>query len=117
MRILILTLRAQLYGWKVLYVPTAMVHHKVRSSIGHMSDTAVYYTLRNSELVRIKNVPLALFISCFPEFIMGMVTEFIYFAIKHKRLRCVFQGENRRNKNASRYAEKKKGEFKRSDGR
>jgi len=85
--------RAQLYGWKVLYVPTAMVQHKVRSSIGHMSDTEVYYALRNSELVRIKNVPLALFISCFPEFIMGMVTEFIYFAIKHKRLTSYFKAK------------------------
>jgi hypothetical protein len=55
-----------------------------------MSNTAVYYTLRNSELVRIKNVLLALFISCFPEFIMGLVTEFIDFAIKrnHLKLYC-----------------------------
>lgn len=82
-----LNFRAQLFGWKVLYVPTAIVYHKVRSSIGKMSDIAVYYTLRNSEFVRIKNVPLALFISCFPEFIMGMVTEFIYFAIKRKHLK------------------------------
>lgn len=82
-----LNLRAQLHGWKVLYVPTAIVHHKVRSSIGPMSNTAVYYTLRNSELVRIKNIPLAIFIRCFPEFIMGIVTEFVYFAIKQRRLK------------------------------
>ena len=79
-----LNFRAQLHGWKVLYVPTALVYHKVRSSIGPMSDMAVYYTLRNSELVRIKNVPLAVFVKCFPEFIIGLLTEFIYFAIKHK---------------------------------
>jgi GT2 family glycosyltransferase len=80
-----LNFRAQLAGWKVLYVPTAVVYHKVRSSIGYMSDKAIYYTLRNSEFVRIKNVPLCIFLRCLPEFIVGMITEFIYFAIKHKK--------------------------------
>jgi GT2 family glycosyltransferase len=79
-----LNFRAQLNGWKVLYVPTAIVYHRVRSSIGHMSDMAVYYTLRNSEFVRMKNIPLAIFIRHFPEFIIGMLTEFIYFVIKHR---------------------------------
>ena len=88
-----LNFRAQLHGWKVMYVPTAIVHHKVRSSIGHMSDTAVYYTLRNSEFVRIKNVPFTIFVRCFPEFIIGMLTEFIYFAIRHKRLRLYFKAK------------------------
>lgn len=88
-----LNFRAQLHGWKVMYVPTAMVYHKVRSSIGNMSDTAVYYTLRNSEFVKMKNVPLAIFLRCFPELIIGMLTEFIYFAIKHKRLRLYFKAK------------------------
>ncbi len=88
-----LNFRAQLYGWKVLYVPTAIVYHKVRSSIGHMSNAAVYYTLRNSEFVRIKNVPLAILSRCLPEFVMGVLTEFIYFAIKHKRLRLYFRAK------------------------
>lgn len=77
-------LRAQLMGWKVLYVPTAIVYHKVRSSIGHMSDTAVYYTLRNNEFVRIKNIPLSLFVRCFPTFVLGEIMEFFYFVVKHR---------------------------------
>lgn len=88
-----LNFRAQLYGWKVLYVPTAIVYHKVRSSIGHMSNMAVYYTLRNSEFVRMKNVPLAICVRYFPEFIVGMLTEFIYFAVRHKRLRLYFKAK------------------------
>jgi GT2 family glycosyltransferase len=88
-----LNFRAQLHGWKVRYVPTAVVYHKVRSSIGPMSDAAVYYALRNSELVRMKNVPLAIFLRCFPELIIGMLTEFIYFAIKHKRLRLYLKAK------------------------
>jgi len=82
-----LNFRAQLAGWKVLYVPTAVVYHKVRSTIGHMSDTAVYYTLRNSEFVRIKNVPFQLFLRTLPAFILGMIFEFIYFVIRHKKFK------------------------------
>lgn len=88
-----LNFRAQLSGWKVLYVPTAIVYHKVRSSIGHMSDMAVYYGLRNSEFVKIKNVPLSVFLKCLPEFIIGTITEFIYFIIKHRRLRLYFKAK------------------------
>ena len=82
-----LNFRAQLSGWKVLYVPTAIVYHKVRSSIGTMSDMAIYYTLRNSEFVRMKNIPIGVFMRCLPEFLIGVLTEIIYFGIKHKRLR------------------------------
>jgi GT2 family glycosyltransferase len=88
-----LNLRAQLHGWKVLYVPTAIVHHKVRSSIGPMSNTAIYYSLRNSVLVRIKNIPFAIFLRCFPEFVMGLVTEFVYFAIKHRKFKLYFKAK------------------------
>jgi GT2 family glycosyltransferase len=88
-----LNFRAQLCGWKVFYVPTAIVYHKVRSSIGQMSDMAVYYTLRNCEFVRIKNIPLGVFIRCLPGFVIGVLMEFIYFAMKHKRLRLYFKAK------------------------
>ncbi|MEF9426378.1 MAG: glycosyltransferase family 2 protein [Candidatus Mariimomonas ferrooxydans] len=88
-----LNFRAQLYGWRVLYVPKSIVHHKVRSSIGNMSDTAVYYTLRNSEIVRIKNVSPGVFFRCLPAFILGIITEFYYFALKHGRFRLYFKAK------------------------
>ncbi|MBI5640861.1 MAG: glycosyltransferase family 2 protein [Nitrospirae bacterium] len=77
--------RAQLAGWKVLYVPTAVVHHKVRSTIRHMSEIAVYYTLRNTEFVRIKNIQLSIFLRCLPAFLFGAVFEFLYFAVRHRK--------------------------------
>jgi GT2 family glycosyltransferase len=80
-----LNFRAQLAGWKVMYVPEAIVCHKVRSTIGHMTETAVFYSLRNSDLVRIKNVPTPLFLRCLPAFIIGSVLEFFYFGIKHRK--------------------------------
>ena len=82
-----LNLRAQLAGWKVRYVPGAVVHHKVRSTIGNMSDTAIFYSLRNSELVRIKNIPLMLFLRCLPTYVVGTILEFLYFSIKHGKLK------------------------------
>jgi hypothetical protein len=81
-----LNIRAQLAGWKVLYVPTAIVKHKVRSSIGYMSEMAVYYTIRNSEFVRIKNIPLGIFLRCLPPFIVGLLTEFLYFVVRHRKI-------------------------------
>jgi len=87
-----LNFRAQLYGWKVWYVPTAIVYHRVRSSIGAMSNLA-YYTLRNSEFVKIKNIPSGILIRCLPEFLIGVLTEFIYFAIRHRSLRLYFKAK------------------------
>lgn len=88
-----LNYRAQLAGWKVLYVPSAIVYHKVRSIIGNMSDIAVYYTLRNSEFVRVKNLPIGVLLKCLPELIIGAVTEFIYFGLKHKNFILFFRAK------------------------
>jgi GT2 family glycosyltransferase len=88
-----LNFRAQLSGWKVFYVPTAVVHHKVRSSIGLMSDTAIYYTVRNSEWVRIKNIPFGVLLKCIPDFLVGTLTEFLYFAVKHKHLKLYLKAK------------------------
>ncbi len=88
-----LNFRAQLYGWKVLYVPTASCHHKVRSSIGKMSDMAVYYTLRNCEFVRIKNIPFSFFMKHSLGFILGSISEFLFFAVKHGYLILFFKAK------------------------
>ena len=88
-----LNLRAQLRGWKILYVPEAVVYHKVRSSIGNMSDTAVYYTIRNRDYVRIKNIPAGIFLRCFPGFVMSIIAEFIYFVLKYKKLKLYIRAK------------------------
>lgn len=88
-----LNVRAQLAGWKTFYVPSAIAYHKVRSSIGEMSDICVYYSLRNSELVRIKNIPLRIFIRCLPGFLIGSLMDLIYFAVKHKKPGLYFKAK------------------------
>jgi hypothetical protein len=42
---------------------------------------------------RIRIVPFVVLVRCFPEFISGMITEFIYFAMKHKRLRLYLKAK------------------------
>ncbi len=103
-----LNLRAQLAGWKVLYIPSAIVHHKVRSSIGYMSETAVYFTVRNSELVRIKNIPIGVFLRCLPSFVAGFLTEILYFVVKHKRVNAYLRAKRDVLKLLPRMLEKRK---------
>jgi len=58
-----------------------------------MSDLAVYYSLRNSELVRLKNVPFVVFLKCFPEVLLGFISEFIYFVLRHRRLKLFIKAK------------------------
>lgn len=88
-----LNFRAQLAGWKVLYIPSAIAYHKVRSTIGNMSDTAVYYSLRNCEVLRMKNIPTGIFLRCLPAFILGSFLDFLYFALKHGKIRLYLKAK------------------------
>ena len=83
--------RAQLAGWKCLYVPEAVVNHKVRTSIGKMSDLAVYYSLRNARFVVIKNMPFSLILRYHHYYVIQEVLSFLFFVVKHKKFRPYFQ--------------------------
>ena len=77
-----LSFRAQLRGYKCLYVPEAIVHHKASSSIIYDSPTSVYYSHRNLEWVYIKNMPAGLILkTIFPHIIYDMAA-FFYFAAR-----------------------------------
>jgi GT2 family glycosyltransferase len=83
--------RARLAGWRCLFVPKAIVYHKVRTSIGNMSDMAVYYSIRNSNYVWLKNIPTKLLIIYLHEKMLQNIISFFYFGIKHKKLKIYFQ--------------------------
>ncbi|GMB01254.1 glycosyltransferase family 2 protein [Pelosinus sp. IPA-1] len=78
--------RAQLAGWKCLFVPGAVVLHKVRSSIGHMSDMAVYYSVRNARYVLFKNMPVKIIVKYFIWHLVQELGSILYFVCKHKKL-------------------------------
>jgi GT2 family glycosyltransferase len=88
-----LNLRAKLAGWKAVFVPTAVVLHKVLSSVGYMSDIQIYYSLRNAEFVRVKNMPIPVFAKCLPGFVIGFISEFIFYGIKQRRAALFFRAK------------------------
>jgi GT2 family glycosyltransferase len=52
-----LSFRAQLSGYKCIYVPEAVVYHVGSGSIGEDTPTSIYYSHRNLEWVYIQNMP------------------------------------------------------------
>jgi len=76
-----LNLRAWLSGWKCLFVPEAVVYHKVSASVGELSDTGVYYFSRNNVWVWIKNTPPGFLFRYLPQRIIYELSSFGFFCI------------------------------------
>ena len=85
--------RSRLAGWKTLFVPGAIVYHKVRTSICHLSDIAVYYSVRNAKLVWLKNMPLALMLRYWHHVLLQEVLSFFYFCVKHQKWRSFWRAQ------------------------
>jgi len=79
-----LSFRAQLQGYKCLYVPGAIVYHKVGSSIGHDSSTSIYYSHRNLEWTYLKCMPALLICRTVFQHIIYSLGSFIYFTATGK---------------------------------
>lgn len=82
-----LNFRAQLAGWSCLFVPDAIVRHKVGSSIGRMSDLAVYYSVRNARYVLFKNMPVMLIAKHLGEHLIQEALSALFFLVKHRKVR------------------------------
>lgn len=85
-----LNFRAVLSGWKCLIVSTSIVYHKVRSSISSLGDLELYYSLRNSWYVIIKNYPLMLLTRYFHHILLQELGSVIYYCVKMKKYRIYF---------------------------
>jgi GT2 family glycosyltransferase len=57
-----LGVRCRWLGWKCLYVPEAVVHHRHSSTVGRFSSQKVYWVERNRMWLAVKNFPLPLLI-------------------------------------------------------
>jgi len=88
-----LNYRAQLMGWKCLYVPKAVVFHKVRSTIKKDSDLAIYYTNRNANFVWIKNTPILLLLRFLHHKIFLVIGAFFFFGLRKKRMRLFIKSQ------------------------
>lgn len=102
-----LNLKAQLSGWKCLYMPDAVVYHKVGGSMKNISGRAAYYTVRNDKLVKIKNLPLTSVMRKLPCLILGEVIWLFYYIV-NGRLRYYIKANIDVLKNLPLYLKKRR---------
>lgn len=74
-----LSFRAQLQGYKCVYVPDALVYHYGSSSIGSDTPVSVYYSHRNLEWVYIKNMPAGLILKTIVPHLIYDIGAFFFF--------------------------------------
>jgi hypothetical protein len=69
-----ISFRAQLAGWKVAYVPKAIVYHQIGATSSKIGGFATYHTMKNLPWLMWKNVPARLLWRMAPRF------KFAYFS-------------------------------------
>jgi len=76
-----LSFRAQLNGYRCLYVPDAVVYHMATKSIGYDSAKSIYYGHRNLEWTYIQNMPKKLILRSIAPHILYIIFAFIFFIL------------------------------------
>lgn len=66
-----ISFRAQLAGWKVGYVPQALVYHEIGATSGSLKGFTTYQTLKNLPLLLWKNVPWRLMPKVWPRLVLA----------------------------------------------
>jgi len=87
-----LSFRAQLKGYRCLYVPHAKVYHKTSSSIIRDSPISIYYGHRNVEWVYLQNMPGRLLARTMVLHLAHMMGSFIYFSF-HGQIRSILRAK------------------------
>jgi GT2 family glycosyltransferase len=72
-----LSFRAQLAGYRCLYVPDALVYHMGSASTGKRSATATWLGTRNSLSLLVKNLPLSAVPHVLPFFVLGQLARLL----------------------------------------
>ena len=75
-----LSFRAQLRGYSCVYIPTAIVFHRYRATLGTRPARQVFYSQRNIEFVYLKNMPAGLILRYLLQRLLYEVGAGIYFA-------------------------------------
>ena len=88
-----LSFRAQLAGWKCVYVPTAVVYHKSHATSGRLSDLHVYHHTRNLEFVWIKNMPAWLMVRYAHHKVIQEIGAFCYLCLRRMQWRAFFNAK------------------------
>ena len=75
-----LSYRARLGGYRVRYVPDAIVRHQGSATLGRQSARAVYFGQRNLEWVYLKNSPASILLRTVPSHLAYNVAAAVHFA-------------------------------------
>ncbi|MEA3345410.1 MAG: glycosyltransferase family 2 protein [Chloroflexota bacterium] len=76
-----LSFRAQLRGYKCLFVPEAQVYHQVAASAGWGSHLSIYYTRRNILYVLVKDLPTSLLLHHLGPILFYFLASDLIFAV------------------------------------
>lgn len=79
-----LSFRAQLNGYKCVFIPEAIVYHKASKSIGQDSDISIYFGHRNLEWVYFQNMPNYLILRTITFHIVYNIAALFFFTLKGK---------------------------------
>lgn len=77
-----LSFRAQLAGYRCLYVPQAVVHHRVSATLQRLGGETFYLHVRNSEYVFWKDMPALLLLGLLPLHSLYILGGLIYHTLK-----------------------------------
>jgi GT2 family glycosyltransferase len=75
-----LSYRARLRGYRVRYVPQAIVRHQGSATLGRQSARAVFYGQRNLEWVYLKNSPVSVLLRTVPGHLAYDIAAAVHFA-------------------------------------
>lgn len=81
-----LSFRAHLSGYRCIYVPDAVVHHRLNTTLGKLSRTYVFYGQRNMEYLYFKNMPVRLLWKYLAVHLASNLLGFGYFTLKGQSL-------------------------------
>jgi GT2 family glycosyltransferase len=81
-----LNFRARLAGFKCVYVPEAVIIHRLHGTLGRLSKTYVFYGQRNMEYLYFKNMPGRLFWRHLPVHLLSNLLGFGYFILRGRPL-------------------------------
>jgi GT2 family glycosyltransferase len=88
-----LSFRAQLAGWKCVYVPSAVIYHVGSATTVRLSDFHVYYHTRNLEFVWIKDMPTSLMLRFAHHKLIQELGSFAYLCLRHMKWRAFFRAK------------------------
>ncbi len=69
-----LSWRAQLAGWKVMYVPEAIAYHQIGATSSKIKGFTTYQTMKNLPMIIRRNVPLSLLPMVLPRFWLAYIS-------------------------------------------